>query len=100
MDVKFMVIYMDFFGRKYLASDVFNGVLSDGKGRDNKHLERFSKKAKYLLFWSPTKWKYIHWKRKAIKQRNTALGEAEKRYESNQLLKTSFFDFINEKEYK
>lgn len=91
MDVKYMVVYMDYFGRKYLASDVFNGVLKDSDGRDNKHLERFSKKAKFLLFWSPTKWKYIYWKRKAIKQRNTALGKAEKRQKNNSLFVNSFF---------
>lgn len=55
---KYMVIYMDYFGRKYIASDVLKEVITtenSGKKHTNEHLERFSKPAKQLVFWKPKK---------------------------------------------
>lgn len=92
--VKFKVIYIDSFGRKYLASDLLKVVREDG-GRDNKHIEKFAKKAKLLYVWRPTRWIYAYWRRKAIKQRNTALGKYEE-----EIKKENEQDDLFEKVYK
>lgn len=78
--VLFAVVYMDHFGRKYLASDVMNGeIFTREKGKKaNGHLERFSKKTIPLSWWKFKSMKYYNWKRKAIKNRNTMAGFVER----------------------
>lgn len=66
-DIKFAVIYMDYFGRKFLASDVLQN-----NDLNITHLERFAKPVKILSWWSPKKWIYKYWMNQAIKQGNTA----------------------------
>lgn len=75
-EVKFMVVYMDSFGRKYLASDVMEGELVNGQAPPNKHLQRFAKPTKPLVFWRPKRWIYKIWMRKSIKQNNTYIEKS------------------------
>ncbi len=66
-DVQYMLVYMDFFGHKYLASNVHRGR----KSYDYKHLERLTQPSKQLFFLHPIYLKFLWWRHKAIKQQNT-----------------------------
>lgn len=78
--VLFGVVYMDHFGKKYLASDVMNGEIFrlEKNYEPNKHLERFAKKTILLSWWKFKSWKFYIWKRKAIKSGNTLKGFVER----------------------
>jgi len=91
-EVKYLVVYRDFFGREYLASDALKGELRQNQSRDNKHMERFAKKAQLLSIWSLIRYRYRYWKRKAIKQKNTALYNSEKAEKIEKQRSSSLFE--------
>jgi len=81
--VKFLVVYMDNFGQKYLANDVLEGEMYKGQKISNEHLERFAKPAILLSWWRVKTWVYKYWMKKAIKQRNTFSGIEKKKEKKN-----------------
>lgn len=79
-EILFGVVYMDHFGKKYLASDVMNGeiFIREKNYEANKHLERFAKKTILLSWWKFKSWMFYIWKRQAIKNGNTLKGFVER----------------------
>ncbi|GGF27316.1 hypothetical protein GCM10010954_27970 [Halobacillus andaensis] len=69
---EFILIYVDFFGKKYTSNGVTRG---EAVANRNDHL-RFVQPAKQLYLFHPTHLKFIWWRSQAIKQGNTCKNQS------------------------